>query len=307
MKNLFDIRFTLQDPPVEEDVPPAEPTEDHDAVRMVEGVSNRENTPAPTWLQTTSQFIPAWRSQARDIYLRWSVADRALRSARQACTAMSDPYDIAGIRPGEAGYQRRTLVSWSAVEAESAHEQAIDMVTRLALHDLVDMIEQSILQAHEIMLLSHPHILLEQPDTKGLKRLYERRFDNPEAWRKSWTKFIAKWRRDRSPNEISNVVQRYWSDARLFLPVGYEPATLDQVNAFMAVILAVRDHIVNRSKHVDARLATLSTQIDSPGFSYSRDDPFEVRGAQMELIEAFYAEYLEMLSLTLKAKAVVQT
>ena len=126
MKNLFDIRFTAQDPPVEDKVPP----EDHDAVRMIEGVSNRENTPEPTWLQITNQAIPEWQSQARDIYLRWSVANRALRSARQACSTMSDRYDIAGIRPGEAGYQRRTLVSWSAVEAETTPEQAIDCFMR---------------------------------------------------------------------------------------------------------------------------------------------------------------------------------
>jgi hypothetical protein len=307
MKNVFDIRFTAPDRRVDDEVLLAEPADGHEKVVKAEGVSNRDHTPEPTWLQTTSQLIPAWRSQARDIYLRWSVADRALRSARQACTTMPDPYDIAGIRPGEAGYQRRPLVSWSPSEAETAHEQAIDLVTRLALRDLVEMIEQSILQAHEIMLLSHPHALLEQPDAKGLKRLYERRLDNPDAWQKSWTKFIAKWRRDRSPNEISNVVQRYWMEARLFLPVGYEPATLDQVNAFMAVILAVRDHIANRSKHVDAKLAELSTQIDSAGFSYDCGDVFEVCGAQMELIEAFYAEYLELLSLTLKAKAVVQS
>lgn len=256
-----------------------------------------------TWTELTLEQIPSWRDRVSDAYYRWSVTDKALRVARRECSMMAGTYEVTGLRPGSQSFERTPLVSWSPQTAVERHDEAITSGMRLAMREMVDEIERSILQAYEILLLRGPHCVLERPTERGLKRVYERRDENPDAWSRAWSSFITKWRRGHTQADAGNLVTRYWSDAQLFMAQGYDRDALQQVNGFVAVLLSLRDHIAEGHALAKPKLARLSDGVDSPGFAFDEGQSLEITRGQLELVEAFFAEYLRMLSLSANIKS----
>lgn len=256
-----------------------------------------------SWTELTLEQIPSWRDRVSDAYYRWAVTDKALRAARRDCATMAGTYDVTGLRPGAQSFGRTPLVSWSPQTAVERHDEAIASGMRLAMRDMVDEIERSILQAYEILLLRGPHCVLERPTERGLKRVYQRRDENPDGWDRAWSSFMTKWRKSHTQADAGNLVTRYWSDAQLFMTQGYDRDALQQVNGFAAVLLTLRDHIAEGQSRAKPKLARLSDGVDSPGFAFEEGQALDITRAQLELVEAFFAEYLRMLSLSVNLKS----
>ncbi|EDM72283.1 hypothetical protein RAZWK3B_08536 [Roseobacter sp. AzwK-3b] len=255
------------------------------------------------WMELTLEQIPVWQTRVSDAYLRWSVTDRALCASRCDAAMMAGTYEVTGLRPGAKNFERTPLVAWSPQTAVERHDAALSSAMRLAMREMVDEIERSALQAFEILLLKGPHSVLERPTERGLKRIYQRRAENPDGWAKSWSTFMVNWRRSQTQSDASKLVSWYWSDAQLFMAGGYDRDALQQVNAFVAVLQAVRDHISEGHGRAQPRLARLSAGVDSPDFSFDEGAALEITRGQLELVEAFYAEYLRMLTMSLKQKS----
>jgi len=111
------------------------------------------------------------------------LTEKALLSARRDSAMMAGSCEITALRPGYAGFKREPIVSWTAQTTVERHNDAISAARRLAMRDMAEEIERSVHQAYEILLLKGPHGVLDRPNEQGLKRIFLRRSENPDAWR----------------------------------------------------------------------------------------------------------------------------
>lgn len=254
------------------------------------------------WVAATLEKIPDWRAEARCAYLSWVVTDRALGVAKSGCSEMAGTFDIAGIRAVGDGFARKPLASWARRRAEHEHSQAAVMAARFAMVELVGVIEESLFGAYELFLSQNLYLVIDKPQNNGLKRLHARRFDKPEAWTKSWNIHMRKWRHDLKFQGSENLVGTYWYQAKLTLPERYRDTDIVHLGATIGLFLELCSHILRRATQVDAALARASIAVGSPDFDYSKGKPFRVEARQVELVEAFYFEYLEALGMALEER-----
>lgn len=254
------------------------------------------------WVSATLEKITDWRAEARRVYLNWVVTDRALGVAKSGCSEMVGTFDIAGIRAVGGDFDRKPLASWARRRAEHEHSQAAVMAARLAMVELVGVIEESLFDAYELFLSQNLYLVIDKPQNNGLKRLHARRFDKPEAWMKSWNIHMRKWRHDLKFQGSENLLGTYWHQAMLTLPERYRNTDIVHLGATIGLFLELSSHIQRRATQVDAALARASIAVGSPDFDYSEGKPFRIEAKQLELVEAFYFEYLEALGMALEER-----
>jgi len=280
------------------DVPAGMPAKPSD----VAGAPARDQHEDTDWVQATLSSAVAWREDARGLFVRWVAADRALRVATAGCSDIEGTFDIDGIRWDGHQFNRTTLASWGAWHAEHEHARSSEMVTRLVMRELISLIEASVFDAYELFLSQNPSDILDKPENLGLKRLYTRRFDKPANWQKSWKSQMRRSREEWALHGFGKVMERYWSAADLALPEGYDAMTLANLSATMSLLLEMRAHITCSSSHVSPSLARLGDLVDSTHFRYEAGKPFTVDAKQMEVVEAFFQAYLQLLGRALEER-----
>lgn len=254
------------------------------------------------WKTTTLDQIEEWQEATRLVHVRWSIAQRALTTAEQQCRTMAEQVEIEGIRSNESGFRRTVIASWTGLEAQEEHAHASDMVTRLAMCELIGVIQRIVAEAYRLFLWDNPSLLLDSPETQGLKRLFSRRLEKPDAWEKSWSRHVDRSLEDIRSQRSGSLLLSYWQHAGLKMPDRGVCASVEDLDTAVSLFLAVRENILNHADTVNSGLARLSDLMDFPEFSYVHGSPFVVHGRQIELVEAFFHEYLEILRQALRER-----
>jgi hypothetical protein len=257
------------------------------------------------WATCTLERIGAWQEAASLVHHRWSIARRALSKGEWQCRNGLENTVIEGIRPCESGFRRTVIASWDGPKAQEEHVQAADMLTRLAMCELIGVIEQILTEAYRLFLWGNPMVLIDKPENQGLKRLYSRRLDKPAAWEKSWSRHVDRLLEELRSQGPGTLLLSYWRHAGLKMPDRGFCSSIEDLDTTVRLFLAVRESILTHTGTVNSGLARLSEVMGFPEFSYVQGNPLVVHGRQIELVEAFSHAYLEILRQALQQRITV--
>lgn len=270
-------------------------------VRQVEECGDRSGQ-ATDWVSSTLGHIPAWQEASRLVLLRWTLADHALAMGERHCRDTVSNIEIEGIRLEESGFNRTVIASLNPSQAAAEQSRAAEMLARLAMCELIGLIEETLIKAYRLLLFENPCLLTHSWENGGIKRLFSRRAEKPEAWQKSWSRQV-----DRALDELRSRKKRalvlcYWRDAGLAMPKRGLSATVEDLDAAIGFFLAIRENILKRPDSVGSGLARLSDLMGFKDFRYAEGSPLAVDARQIELVEAFFHEYLEILRRALEER-----
>lgn len=255
------------------------------------------------WVASKLEQIPVWQETTHLVHLRWSITNRALATGGRQCRNTVGNIPIEGIRSGESGFKRSVLASLTPSRAEAEHAQAADMLARLTLYELIGVIEQIVIKSYRLFLFENPYLLSDCWENDGMKRLFSRRVEKPEAWQRSWSRHVDRALDEWRPQQTRALVLSYWQHAGLDMPKRGLCTTVEDLDTAIGFFMAIRDNMLERADTVGSGLARLSDLMGFEDFNYTKGSPLVVDGRQIELVEAFFHEYLEILRRALQERA----
>jgi hypothetical protein len=274
----------------------------------IDNIVYKAGIPELKWVEELTLNIGEWRDIMRSTYIRWAVAINGLFVAGEKYKDLkwkqNNKFQVSGFRMGNGVNPTiATLVEWDGDTAAEAHLKSVSMIASYGVIDLYACFEEWIFSFYRTYLESNPGNFIVGPENRPLRRLYENKASDPEAWNLAWKERLDKWQRKKLYEGLDLIFLSFMNVTGLQKPKSYVHTTPETWAEKIKEISILRNCLIHGEKKIPEELAVISNKPNGLGFKFTTGEEIKLSTNHLMSIELFADQLLTAINLSIVEKA----